>query len=73
MGRGRVEEWGYRGIWADSHSDSFYGLFTAPISELSVTWGVARVVLQLSLSFKLAEVGIEFLFLSMYFPRHRIA
>ena len=73
MGRGGVDELDYRAIWLNSAFSSSYGLRTAPISELSVTWGVARLVLQLSLSFKLEEVHTRLLFRSMYFPRYRIA
>ena len=62
MGRGGDDELDYRGISLNSAFSSSYGLPTAPISELSVTRGVARVVLQLSPSFKLGVVGIELLF-----------
>ena len=73
MGRGGDDELDYRGISLNSAFSSSYGLSTAPISELSVTWGVARVVLQLSPSFKLGEVGIVFFLLPMYFPSYRLA
>ena len=35
-----------------------------------MTWGVARVVLQLSSLFRLGEVGIVFFLLPMYFPSY---
>ena len=73
MDRGRVAELYHRGIARNSTFYSSYGLLTTPISELSVTRGVARVVLQLSPSFKLGEVGIELLFLSMYFASYSLA
>ena len=38
-----------------------------------MTWGVACVVLQLSLSFKRGEVGIVFFLLPMYFASYSLA
>ena len=57
----------------NSHLNSSYGLLTAPISELSVTWGAASQQVRLSLSFKLDVVGIESLFFSMYLARYSLA
>ena len=73
MGRGGDDELDYRGISLNSAFSSSYGLSTTPIPEISVTRGVARVVPQLSPSFKLGEVGIVFFLLPMYFARYRIA
>ena len=66
---GGVGEVAYRGILLNSRPNSSYTLYNSPISELSVTWGVALVAGTPLPSFKLGEVGIEFLFLSMHLAR----
>ena len=63
----------YRGIFSTLRLGLSYGLSTAPISDISVTRGVALVARQLSSSFKLEEVAIEFFFLSMSFARCSLA
>ena len=65
--RGPVDELYYRGIPRISTFDSSYGLPTAPISDISVTRGVASRRVALSPSFKLGVVAIVFFFCSMYF------
>ncbi|KAI5892982.1 uncharacterized protein SCHCODRAFT_02243150 [Schizophyllum commune H4-8] len=73
LGRGGSYKVDYRGIPLNSAFDSSYNLSTAPISELSVTWGVVAVVLCLSLSFKLGVVGAWLLYRSMYFLSYQPA
>ena len=71
--RGGVVDAHYRGILPNSRLNSPHASSPAPISDISVTRGVALVAAQLSLSFKLGEVGIEFLSLSMSFARCSLA
>ncbi|KAI5899225.1 uncharacterized protein SCHCODRAFT_02005871 [Schizophyllum commune H4-8] len=61
--RGGEYKASYRGISRDSALDSCYGLLSCPISEVSVTWGVGRDSLQLSLSFKREVVVLLLLYL----------
>ena len=71
--RGGVVDADYRGIRLNSRLNSPHASSPAPISVLSVTWGVALVAAQLSPSFKLWEVAIEFLLPSMSFARCSLA
>ena len=71
--RGGVVDAHYRGIRLNSRLNSSHASSPAPISDISVTWGVALVARQLSPSFKLGEVVIEFLFLSVSFARCSLA
>ena len=67
--RGGVVDADYRGILPNSRLNSSHASSPAPISDISVTRGVALVTGYLSPSFKLGEVGIDFLFLCMSFAR----
>ena len=71
--RGGVVDAHYRGIRLNSRLNSPHASSPAPISDISVTRGVALVAAQLSPSFKLGKVGIEFFFLSMSFARCSLA
>ena len=71
--RGGVVDAHYRGILPNSRLNSSHASSPAPISDISVTRGVALVAAQLSPSFKLGEVGIDFLSLSMSFARCSLA
>ena len=63
----------YRGISRYSPLDSSHDLLNSPISDISVTRGVASRRVALSPSLNLGVVDIEFLFCSMYFPSYCLA
>ena len=71
--RGGVVDAHYRGIRLNSRLNSPHASSPAPISDISVTRGVALVAAQLSPSFKLGVVHTRLLFLSMYSARYCLA
>ena len=71
--RGGVVDADYRWILPNSRLNSSHASSPAPISDISVTRGVALVTGYLSPSFKLGVVHTRLLFLSMYSARYCLA